>query len=471
MSTHLHVRRIAAAIAAAALVAGGLFVISAGGVGAQQDSPGWPQGLVANKPGALRGYTLYSPMTQEATYLVDMKGNVVHQWFHDNQPGLYQYLGEDGSLLRAGRIRRETRFQDANGWGGVIEKLDWDGNRLWRFEYADDNHLQHHDIEELPNGNVLILAWEYHGRDDAIAAGRDPDLLPDGEVWADSVAEYDPVAGRIVWEWSVWDHLVQDHDSTKANFGVVADHPEKVDVNFSPKEPLQTPGEADWNHANSVDYNAELDQIVISLRSFSEIWVVDHATTTEEARGPAGDLLFRYGNPASYRKGKTADRTLFAQHDAEWIADGLPGAGRILVFNNGLVDRREYSSVDEIIPKMDGDRYVVDDDEAFAAKVRRVHPAREQDRVFAAIISGAQRLSNGNTLVTYGTYGLIREVTPKGRVVWEYEVPYFAVRPQTPLGNLDFVMKAWRTFRAERYPVSYPAFEGRELKNIYASQE
>ncbi len=454
-------RRVRAFIALVLVVAF-VSVAAPAGLVAQEADPGWPRGLVTNKSGAFDGYTLYSPLTQEATYLVDMNGEVVHSWVHDTQPGLSEYLLEDGSLLRTGRVRTETRFRNAQGWGGRIEQLDWQGNVVWRFEYANDDHLQHHDIERLPNGNVLMLAWEHRSEREAIAAGRDPELLPQGELWPDTVVEYDPRANEIVWEWSVWDHLVQDHDESKANYGDVAAHPEKVDVNYSPAQALQTPGEADWNHANSVAYNAELDQIVISLRSFSEIWIIDHDTTIEEARGPAGDLLFRFGNPAAHRAGDADDQKLFAQHDAEWIEDGSPGEGRILVFNNGLSDVRPYSSVDEIVPERDGDEYVIAEG-TFAAKSRSVHPKRKKDRVFAAIISGSQRLPNGNTLVVYGTYGRILEITPKGRVVWEYEVPYFSVRPQTPMGNLDFEIKPWRTFKAERYAKSYPAFDGRDL--------
>ncbi|MGH9014685.1 MAG: aryl-sulfate sulfotransferase [Acidimicrobiia bacterium] len=425
---------------------------------------GLPRGLVTNEPGAFEGYTLYSPLTQDATYLVDLDGEVVHKWAHDTQPGLYQYLQENGNLLRTGRIERETRFNAGNGFGGVIEEVDWEGQPVWRFEYASDEHMQHHDVERLPNGNVLILAWEYRSDEEAIAAGRDPELIPDGEVWPDTVVEYDPRSGQIVWEWRVWDHLIQDHDPTNANYGNVAAHPEKIDINLTDQS-LQNPGEADWNHATSVAYNPQLDQIVISLRSFNEIWIIDHATSTEEARGPAGDLLFRYGNPATYRADGVADQKLFAQHDAEWIADGLKGAGNILVFNNGLPRIRPYSSVDEVVPVMDGHRYVQNNHGVFAAEIRRVYPQRQEDRFFAAILSGSQRLPNGNTIVVYGTHGRILEVTPVGRVVWEYENPYFTVRPQTPMDNPEFEIEPWRTFRAERYASSYPAFAGRDLDN------
>ena len=86
--------------------------------------------------------------------------------------------------------------------------------------------------------------------------------------------------------------------------------------------PDGTPG----THANGIDYNADLDQIVLSFREVSEFWVIDHNTTTEEAAGPAGDLLYRWGNPEAYDRGKPADRQLFFQHDAKWVPDGTPGA-------------------------------------------------------------------------------------------------------------------------------------------------
>src|SRR5262249_23204710 len=113
----------------------------------------------------------------------------------------------------------------------------------------------------------------------------------------------------------------------------------------------------DWTHVNAVDYNAELDQIMLSTPEFNEIWIIDHGTTTAEAaghtrgrRGKGGDLLYRWGNPATYRAGGPKDKTLFFQHNAHWIPKGLPGAGRMLVYNNGA--RRtggNYSSVDELV--------------------------------------------------------------------------------------------------------------------------
>jgi Arylsulfotransferase (ASST) len=434
------------------LVVAFLLAVS-GSASGQVGKGGRPEGLVTKEQSASAGYTLYSPLEMERTYLVDLDGKVAHTWRHDTQPGLNQYLLEDGTLVRAGRLKLKGPFENAKGQGGRVEALDWDGTVLWRFDYASDQVMQHHDVEPLPNGNVLFLAWERKRAAEALAAGRDPKQLPEGEVWPDTVIEYDPRAQQIVWTWSVWDHLIQDHDPTKANYGDVAAHPEKIDVNYAPVGD----GEADWNHANSIDYNPALDQIMISLRSHSELWIIDHGVSAEEARGPAGDLLFRTGNPANYGKGKVAERELFAQHDAQWITDGLTNAGSILVFNNGVAKTREYSTVDEITPVIENGRYAKDDNGVYAASTKRVYPNNRKDRDFAAIISGTQRLPNGNTLITYGTFGRTFEVDPDGRLVWDYVNPHFTVRKDTPTRNTTgFEIKPWWIFQAERYAPDHP---------------
>jgi Arylsulfotransferase (ASST) len=418
------------------------------------DAGATPRGLITHRKGAFAGYTLYAPLELRRTVLIDMDGNVVHQWRTGTRPGLMQYLLEDGSLLRAGNLERKGTFARGQGAGGRVELLDWDGTVQWRFDLASDDVMQHHDIQPLPNGNVLVLAWERKTAADAIAHGRDPKLLPDKDLWPDSVVEYSPTEGRVVWEWHVWDHLVQDHDPAQADYGVVADHPEKIDVNFVLPG---NNGDEDWNHANAVTYNPVTDEVMISSRSFSELWVIDHSTTTAEAAGPAGDLRFRVGNPAAYGRGTHADQELFVQHDPEWIPADSPGAGDITVFSNGLPKVRQYSTVEQIHPITVNGQYVLGDDGRFAATVKRVVPTREADRRFAAIISSAQRLPNGNTLVDYGSLGFFVETKPDGTIVWEYENPRYTVRKATPARTgAGFVIEPWWTFRVERYAPGYP---------------
>jgi hypothetical protein len=415
------------------------------------------EGVTLRLDGTSPGYTLIAPSESKSTYLVDLDGKVVHEWEAKATPGLQVELLPNGELLRPAKTGRETRFAKGNGWGGTVQTLDRDGDPAWTFEYASDDHIQHHDVELLPNGHVLLLAWEHVTRNEALAAGRDPKLVRRAGLWPEHIVEVDPATDDIVWEWHAWDHLVQDHDPSTPNYGDPAATPHRIDVNY-----VTDGDEVDWMHANSVAYNPELDQIVISVRSFHEIWIIDHATTTEDARGPAGDLLFRWGNPAAYGKGDAAPRMSFGQHDAEWIAPGLDGAGRISVFNNGTL-YRPYSTVDELEPLMAGRNYVLGANGVFVATVARVAWPREPDPAFFAHhTSGAQRLPNGNTLVADGPRGVVFEVTPAGGKVWEYVNPYFDKgTPVIELNDLE-VFKKRRLFRAERYAEDYPGLAGLE---------
>lgn len=410
-----------------------------------------PKGLQLRAAGAFEGYTLYAPLNTSDTYLVDMDGAVVHQWPGRHRPGNGVYLLPDGMLLRTEKSPKPV-FRSGRGRGGIIEQIDWSGTVRWRYEYATRDHLQHHDVEPMPDGNILLLAWERHSRAEAIARGRDPALLPHDAFWSEKLVEIDPRTDRVVWEWRVWDHLVQDRDPDLPDFGVVADSPGRMDVNFPG-------GPRDWLHANAVQYDPDLDQIVVSLRRPSEIWVIDHSTTTREARGPAGDLLFRWGNPAVYHRGTPADRQLFDQHDAGWIGAGLPGAGNILVFNNGDQGVREYTTVDEITPVVDGTRYARADDGTFLPeRLSTVYPTSpDHERWWSAAISGAQRLPNGNTLIVDGPVGRLFEVSASGQKVWEYVNP-FQPEDATPGRNRrgEEVVQ-WRVFDARRFGPDDPA--------------
>ena len=127
-------------------------------------------------------------------------------------------------------------------------------------------------------------------------------------------------------------------------------------------------------HVNAVAYNADLDQIALSSPTFSEIWIIDHSTTTEEAAGHTGgncgmggDILYRWGNPYVYDRGGPGDQYFFVPHGVNWIDPGLPGEDNILVFNNG--DRpgsNDYSTVDELVaPRNPDGTYTIEDGEPF----------------------------------------------------------------------------------------------------------
>jgi len=439
-------------------------------------------GLLHSSPEACAGYTLFAPLGSTSTYLVDLRGNVVHTWTSQYEPGQAVYLLDDGSLLRCAREPDNEHF-GGGGIGGRVERLAPDSRVLWTFVYADDRHCLHHDIEPLPNGNILMIAWEKKSRDEAVAAGMNPDGLPAGEVWSDCVIEVEPagaVGGRIVWEWHVWDHLVQEFDGSKANYGRVREHPERIDANYQRRAPRESADEvrrlralgyigggdaepaderdpglrfgpggpdmrADVYHTNSVAYNARLDQIALSVHSFNEVWIIDHGTTTVEAAGRTGgrcgrggDLLYRWGNARAYGAGGAEDQRLFAQHDARWIPDGSPGAGRLMIFNNGAGrPDGEYSSVIELAPPVDANgQYVRPSGGAFGPE-RPVweYAAPNREEFFSSHISGAERLPNGNTLICDGEQGRIFEVSPDGHTVWDYINPYVERRrPDRPGG-------------------------------------
>jgi hypothetical protein len=142
--------------------------------------------------GASRGFTLYSPLQGNCTYLVNRGGDVVHEWWSTTKPGNNQHLLPNGNLLRAGELAGKEHLFSPYGYGGLIEEVKWNSDPVWKLKYADRSHMQHHDVTPLPNGNVLFLAWQRKSGAQAIATGRNPATLADGELWPDSVVEYNP---------------------------------------------------------------------------------------------------------------------------------------------------------------------------------------------------------------------------------------------------------------------------------------
>ncbi len=394
------------------------------------------RGLLLHDEAAFDGYTLFAPLGKLETHLIDMAGSVVHSWKSMHEPANSAFLLPSGDLLRSAKSKDNPRFGNRGPSGGRVELFDWEGKQLWDFVYSSDQHHQHHDITPLPNGNVLLIAWEYKSVDEAVAVGRKPELISEDGFWPDKIVEVKqtgPTVGEVVWEWHMWDHLIQDADPTKANYGDVAAHPELVDVNLNART------RSDWMHTNGVAYNAELDQIILCIHSFGEFFVIDHSTTTQEADGHAGgragrggDILYRWGNPANYRAGQDSDRKLFGQHDARWIRSGRPGSGHILVFNNGRArPDGDYSSVDEIVPPVNSDgSYRIAPGTAFEPSdpVWSYVAASKMD-FFSSFISGADRMPNGNTLICAGALGDFFEVTSEGKKVWRYLNPFVQGTP------------------------------------------
>ncbi|USN99758.1 MAG: aryl-sulfate sulfotransferase [Phycisphaeraceae bacterium] len=358
------------------------------------------------------GWTLYDSFNDTQVSLVDLDGQIAHTWDTGYTPGAWLYMLDDGTLLRTEKDL-DLPGPNAGGAGGRIQMIAWDGTVTWDYVLADTGIRQHHDLEPLPNGNFLAVVWESKTRAEAQAMGRVGSGDP--EVWSEAIYEIrptGPTTGEVVWSWHVWDHLVQNVDPNLPNYGEPSDHPERIDINYVPSTI-----NFDWLHFNSVDYNPELDQIIVSCHSFSELWVFSHAP------GASGDLLYRWGNPLAYGMGTAADQKLFKQHDPHWIKPGLDGAGDILIFNNGVArPEGAYSSVDQITPPLNPDgTYHREPGQPFGPDALTwTCDNIGGEPFYSGFISGSQRLPNGDTLICVGATGEFYEVTPDCGVDWSY---------------------------------------------------
>ncbi len=426
-----------------------------------------------------KGYTLFAPKQNTMTYLINNEGRKVHEWTKSTYPpGQAVYLLENGNLLRT--CMTQTQLGTGGGEGGRIEEYDWDDNLVWSMDYSTSTYMQHHDIKKLPNGNIIMLVVEKKTYAQVLAAGFDPsklnaEILQKGYMLPDCIIEIQPTyptGGTVVWEWHVWDHLIQDFDATKSNFGVVSSSPGLIDCDGDHRNlPLF------WNHMNSIDYNADFDQIAMSVRGNSEVWIIDHSTTTALSaghtggiRGKGGDLIYRWGNPLTYGAGTINNRKYFEQHDVEWVKSGCPGAGNLTCYNNGLGRNPLHSTVDEITPPVDASgNYSLTTGTAFGpADFTWSYTASPPESLYSENISGAQRQPNGNTIICEGGHGDFTEVTSAGNLVWRYicpvddngpmiqgdTIPTNPVRPDETMNSV---------FRIYRFAPDYAAFTGRDL--------
>jgi hypothetical protein len=462
--------------------------------GSESDSED-PRGLVARRSGVSDGYVLYSPLLSKVTYLIDNDGLVVHAWpgeFVGSSP----YLQDDGSLLQIARDPSAVGFT-SGGVGGYVEELDWNAEVTWRWHFASEEAINHHDIEPLPNGNILVIGWELRTQQESLRAGRRPELTPKQGLWPDFLLEIEPTPpndAHVVWEWHAWDHLIQDWDSEAPNHGKPSEHPGRIDLNahggaaaigpdqlaqlkalgYVPADATLEDLESDFLHVNAVAYNEGLDQIAISAPEFGEIWILDHSTTTAEAagstggrQGRGGDLLYRWGNPHAYGRGEREDRQLYYQHDIRWIPDGWAGGGNLLVFDNGPQSSNElWSAVVEITPPVTAEGgYMLPAGGAFGpAKPHWEYMAPDPETFFAPFVSGAHRLENGNTFICEGPAGRLFELDANDRIVWEYTNPYSeGVQEEdgwVPAGTAD---NPFGVFRATRIPSDHPGLAGHAL--------
>ena len=387
------------------------------------------------------GYTLFTPqigfVNNSSTKLMDNDLNIIQSWDHLLGPASMPYLipgnepgFENTFLLYPYRVSNPT--MESGGVGGAVQCLTWEGELVWEFVLSNTDYQHHHDIEPLPNGNVLMIAWEKKTASEGYAMGREEIDNPLNQMWSEAIFEIQPDGNGsavVVWEWHLWDHLVQDYCSSCPNYTVISQHPELFNINNGIVGTPAGPGgaNADWIHINAINYNVEWDQIVISSRYQNEIFVIDHGTTTDEAAGhnggnytKGGDFLYRWGNPQNYDRGNNSDRILSDQHSINWIPEGYPGEGNFILFNNYHSGSGPWgeSAVLEFIPPVDSEgNYFIENGEPFGPNS---YDWIYEENIFTAMQGGSFRQPNGNTLITDCDSAHLLEVTQAGEIVWEY---------------------------------------------------
>jgi len=259
----------------------------------------------------------------------------------------------------------------------------------------------------------------------------------------------------------VWDHLIQDFDSTKSNYGVVADNINKIDINFG----LHLGAPADWLHINAIDYDPFSQHIMVSVPTFNEIWIIDRGNMTP------GEIKWRWGNPMAYDRGDSSDTKLGFQHHTHWLDialdSGNPDFGKVGVFNNRVQgDTSEYSTVHTLTPFYDE----YENEYAINASTGTYLPSDfdwtfsspDPNTIYSNIVSSFQRLNNGNSLICSGKSGDTREFTPDGELVWYYKTPLLNQQGTASPVSQGTILNPLQnlTFRAQRYPADFPAFDG-----------
>jgi hypothetical protein len=424
-------------------------------------------GTISLTEEAYDGYTLFS--SHKNTFLINNCGQVINQWSSDYLPGHSVYILPNGNLIRAGR--KDTSTITFGGVGGIVEMFDWDGNLVWEFIYSNDEQRLHHDIYPMPNGNILVLAATVMSNEETLQAGRNPNLVSGaGILYNEQILEIKPIGTNdysIEWEWNFKDHLIQDYDDTKNNYGVIDEHPEKLDINFlNDRIPAEN-----WLHVNSIQYDETLDQIVISSRNLSELYIIDHSTTAEEATGETGgtygkggDFLYRWGNSAAYGQGNEDDRTLFGQHFPHIIKPGLKDEGKIILFNNGT-DREPVFSEVMIIsaPTTSPGIYSYDPDSSYGPQTAEFTYSSNEDNDFTSgILSGAIRLPNENLLICDGNSGRLFEINSTNDIVWNYIIPMNNTTGEISSQG-DVLESGNSTFRGIKYSTDYEGFTGKDV--------
>jgi len=395
---------------------------------------------------SFNGFALYNAQGSNTTYLIDENQQIAHTWNMTSECNYTVQLKKNGNLIRG--TKNPGNILGGAAEAGKVQEIAPDGSVVWEYVYSSSDYLSHHDLT-LIGDNVLLTAWEVKSASEVANAGYTGNVGNSGK-WPTHFIELEPDGNggaNIIWEWHIWDHLCQDVDPNKPNYtSDISDHPELIDINM-----IQSPGGGgggggqggDWFHINGVDYNEDLDQIAFSSRFASEIYIIDHSTTTNEAAshaggnsGMGGDILYRWGNPSNY--GISGQQVIpDAVHDVRWIEDdGRPNSGYLQIFNNKGISSNQ-SSIDGIETPIDPnnpykyERVSGQAFEPFSYTTRDICQYLDQGNFVNGSAPGqsaSDRMSNGNIYINasggQGGDGVMYEIDPSGNLIWG---PHFAI--------------------------------------------
>ncbi len=378
----------------------------------------YPTGTTIYQPDkAWNGFTVLSPLGTRAVIVLDMDGRVVKRW------GAFDVsAGGPARVLPGGVVVASQGNLAGHLENDALVAEDFAGNELWRFDHAEKVDLggkpvwsarQHHDWQfssfpggaysplfspKLAGSTKLLLTHSAH-TDPAIAKVPLDD---------DKLIELAP-DGTVTWQWRVGDHIDE--------FGFTPAARAAIRRNGT------RPG-YDWFHMNSAAYvgpNKWFDagdkrfdprNVIISSRAASVIAIV--------ARD--GKIVWQLGPDSTASAAGRALGQIIGQHDVTMIPEGLPGAGDLLLFDNGgwsgYGDPSPVSPTGNSIYQRAGSRVLEIDPVAMKLVWSYAAPG-----FYSFNIGSAQRLPNGNTLIDEGATGRVFEVTPDKRIVWEYLAP------------------------------------------------
>lgn len=356
--------------------------------------------------------TLIAPQNSTTVTLLDTNSTVIKTWTGlSGQTAYSSYMMPGGYIWRA--VKTTNNNFNGGGLAGRIQKIDWNGTILFDYTISDANQITHHDYCPLKNGNVLLIVYDKKTAAQMTAAGATANSARQLE----KIVELQPTGtttANIVWQWNLYDHLVQNTNSAGANYqSSLVNNPQLVNVNYKVA--------TDWIHMNGIDYNEALDQIIVSSHNMNEVWIIDHSTTTAQAAthtggnaGKGGDLLYRWGSPTNY--GATGSAVYNVVHDPHWVPANCPKAGYIAAFNNNGVSN-SISAIDIFNPPLNGINYNLTLGSAYAPAT---YAYRHQCSGYSSNMGNSDQLPNGNMLVCLATAGKVYEIDSNGNNLWTY---------------------------------------------------